>query len=107
MNTKEAAEFLGVSTSRIVKMIKAGKLPAEKILGQWKIKKTDLKKIMIRGRGIREYSVRIFFRKFKRGEKGRAPFLEAIRPLRARWCSIPEWLGIPRRLRIRRTAGRF
>lgn len=58
-------------------MINDKRLPAEKINGQWKIKKTDLKKLMLRGPGIREYPIRLFFRKFTRGQKGSLPFIEA------------------------------
>ena len=58
-------------------MINDQRLSAEKINGQWKIKKTDLKKLLVRGPGIKEYSVRLFFRKFTRGQKGSPPFIEA------------------------------
>ena len=58
-------------------MIRDKRLDAEKINGRWQIKKTDLKKLLVRGPGIRNYPVKLCFKKFTRGQKGSPPFIEA------------------------------
>ena len=45
INTKKAAELLGVNDSRVRQFILAGRLPAVKIGRDWIIKEKDLKKL--------------------------------------------------------------
>ena len=42
INTAEAAAILGVSVERVLKLIKAGRLPARKISRDWAIARADL-----------------------------------------------------------------
>ena len=52
INTKQAAEILGVNDSRVRQFILAGRLPAQKIGGRdWIIKVSDLKKVQDRKPG--------------------------------------------------------
>ena len=45
INTKEAAQRLGVSVREIQRKIKAGVLPSERLGREWKINLRDLRKI--------------------------------------------------------------
>jgi excisionase family DNA binding protein len=42
LSTKETAERLDISTVRVFQLIKAGRLPAEKIGRDWFVKESDL-----------------------------------------------------------------
>lgn len=42
LTTQEAADILEVSRSRVIALIRAGRLPAEKFGSQWAIKEEDL-----------------------------------------------------------------
>jgi excisionase family DNA binding protein len=46
LNVEELAKFFGVSTQTIWRWCKAGKIPAFKIGSQWKIRQSDLNKII-------------------------------------------------------------
>ena len=46
MGVEALAKFFGVSNQTIWRWCKAGKLPAFKIGAQWKIRQSDLKKII-------------------------------------------------------------
>ncbi len=46
MNVEELAKFFGVSNQTIWRWCKAGKLPAFKIGSQWKIRQSDINKII-------------------------------------------------------------
>jgi excisionase family DNA binding protein len=48
ITTTEAARLLGISRNRVLALIKAGRLPAEKIGGVWLIKADDLKLVEVR-----------------------------------------------------------
>lgn len=42
ITTKDAKEELGISQARVIALIRAGRLPAEKVGGIWLIKEDDL-----------------------------------------------------------------
>jgi excisionase family DNA binding protein len=46
MNVEELSKFFGVSNQTIWRWCKAGKLPAFKIGSQWKIRQSDINKII-------------------------------------------------------------
>jgi len=46
MNVEELAKFFGVSNQTIWRWCKAGKLPAFKIGSQWKIRQSDINKVI-------------------------------------------------------------
>lgn len=46
MNVEELASFFGVSNQTIWRWCKSGKLPAFKIGAQWKIRQSDINKII-------------------------------------------------------------
>jgi excisionase family DNA binding protein len=46
LNVEELAKFFGVSAQTIWRWCKAGKIPAFKIGSQWKIRQSDLNKII-------------------------------------------------------------
>lgn len=46
MNVKELCKFFGVSNQTIWRWCKSGKLPAFKIGAQWKIRQSDINKII-------------------------------------------------------------
>ena len=46
LNVEELAKFFGVSSQTIWRWCKAGKLPAFKIGAQWKIRQSDINKII-------------------------------------------------------------
>ena len=46
MNVEQLAKFFGVSDQTIWRWCKSGKLPAFKIGSQWKIRQSDLNKII-------------------------------------------------------------
>ena len=46
MNVEELAKFFGVSNQTIWRWCKSGKLPAFKIGSQWKIRQSDINKII-------------------------------------------------------------
>ncbi|MBX4204990.1 MAG: helix-turn-helix domain-containing protein [Candidatus Doudnabacteria bacterium] len=46
LNVEELAKFFGVSTQTIWRWCKTGKIPAFKIGSQWKIRQSDLNKII-------------------------------------------------------------
>ena len=46
MNVEELAKFFGVSSQTIWRWCKSGKLPAFKIGAQWKIRQSDINKII-------------------------------------------------------------
>ncbi len=46
MNVEELAAFFGVSNQTIWRWCKSGKLPAFKIGSQWKIRQSDINKII-------------------------------------------------------------
>lgn len=46
MNVEELAAFFGVSNQTIWRWCKAGKLPAFKIGSQWKIRQSDINKVI-------------------------------------------------------------
>lgn len=50
LTTREAAERLGITTRRVVAMILAGRLPAEKFGRDYAIKEKDLK--LVEGRKV-------------------------------------------------------
>lgn len=54
ISTKEAANRLGISSSRILKLIKAQRLPAKKVGRDWLIDPDDLATIAIRKIGYPE-----------------------------------------------------
>ncbi len=45
MNIKEVAEFLHVKVQTVYRLVQQGKIPALKIGGQWKVKKSHLDKM--------------------------------------------------------------
>ncbi len=45
MNIKEVAEFLQVKEQTVYRLVQQGKIPALKIGGQWKLKKSHLDKM--------------------------------------------------------------
>ena len=45
MNIKEVAEFLQVKEQTVYRLVQTGKIPALKIGGQWKVKKSHLDKM--------------------------------------------------------------
>jgi excisionase family DNA binding protein len=51
MTTMQAAKALGVTKSRVIALISAGRLPAQKIGIQWLISRKDLAKVRIRKPG--------------------------------------------------------
>jgi excisionase family DNA binding protein len=51
LTTKEAAERLGVTPTRVQQLIGAGELPAEKMGRDYFIKEDDLKLVAVRKRG--------------------------------------------------------
>jgi len=46
LNVEELAKFFGVSNQTIWRWCKAGKIPAFKIGSQWKIRQSDINKII-------------------------------------------------------------
>lgn len=46
MNVEQLAKFFGVSNQTIWRWCKSGKLPAFKIGAQWKIRQSDINKII-------------------------------------------------------------
>ncbi len=46
LNVEELAQFFGVSNQTIWRWCKSGKLPAFKIGSQWKIRQSDINKII-------------------------------------------------------------
>jgi excisionase family DNA binding protein len=46
MNVEQLAKFFGVSNQTIWRWCKAGKIPAFKIGAQWKIRQSDINKII-------------------------------------------------------------
>ena len=51
ITSKEASEELGVSVRRVLALIKAGRLPAQKLGRDWIIKLDDLDKVRVRKPG--------------------------------------------------------
>ena len=51
ITTKEAAKELGVTMRRVQALIKAGKLPAQKMGRDWIIRMADLDKVRVRKPG--------------------------------------------------------
>ena len=51
ITTKEAAEKLGVNVQRVRQLIKAGRLPAQKVGRDWVIRPRDLEKVAHRKPG--------------------------------------------------------
>jgi len=45
MNIKEVAEFLQLKEQTVYRLVQTGKIPALKIGGQWKVKKSHLDKM--------------------------------------------------------------
>lgn len=45
MNIKEVAQFLQVKEQTVYRLVQTGKIPALKIGGQWKVKKSHLDKM--------------------------------------------------------------
>ena len=52
MTLKETAYYLGFSTTWAYRMVETGKLPAFKLGGQWRIRKSKLDKFIERGLGV-------------------------------------------------------
>lgn len=46
MNVEQLAKFFGVSSQTIWRWCKSGKLPAFKIGAQWKIRQSDINKVI-------------------------------------------------------------
>lgn len=51
LTTHEAARILGVTPERVIALIKAKRLPAEKVSGVWIIKESDLELVKDRKPG--------------------------------------------------------
>jgi len=51
VSTKEAAQALGITTRRVLALIKSGRLPAVKVGRDWVLSKDDLKLIKNRPPG--------------------------------------------------------
>ena len=51
INSKEAAEQLGVCVQRVRQLIAAGRLPAQKVSRDWVIRERDLAKVAHRKHG--------------------------------------------------------
>jgi len=49
LSRKEAAEYLGVSFSTVVRMVDSGELRAHKVRSQWRIEMADLEAIVQAG----------------------------------------------------------
>lgn len=54
ISTKEAADILEISASRVLKLIKANRLPAKKLGRDWLIDPDDLKLVKVRKVGYPE-----------------------------------------------------
>ena len=48
INSKQAANALGITSRRVLALIQSGRLPAVKIGRDWVISDRDLKKVMVR-----------------------------------------------------------
>lgn len=51
LNTRQAAQALGISPRRVLALIQSGRLPAIKVGRDWVINKSDLKLVSIRRPG--------------------------------------------------------
>lgn len=76
IGVSELAKFFGVSDQTIWRWCKSGKIPSFKIGGQWKIRQSDLNRIINQKVGKPEAGGR---EKFKRSTK--APQAPAAKPL--------------------------
>jgi excisionase family DNA binding protein len=46
ISTGEAAQLLGYNRQTVTRLCQAGKIPAKKIIGEWRIKKSDLRRMI-------------------------------------------------------------